>query len=72
MNYMMNLKSTRNPEWWWTCFLKTNIWINRSTGSFFKDPIGQNFFFFKTYRTVNGNCSQRGKICFFNTHFKID
>ena len=24
-----------------------NIWINRSTSSFFKDPIGQNFFFLR-------------------------
>ena len=48
-----------------------NIWINRSTGSVFKDHIGQNFFFFKTYRTVNGNCSQRGKICFLIHIFKL-
>lgn len=66
MNYMMNLKSTSNLEWWWTCFLKTSIWTNTSFGLAFKDPIGKNFFK-KNYRTMNGNCSQRRKICFFNT-----
>lgn len=39
---------------------------------FFQRSYRPEFFFLKTYRTVNGNCSQRGKICFFNTHFKID
>lgn len=44
MNYMMNLRSTRNPEWWWTCFSEDKHLDKQEYQFFFQRPYRPDFF----------------------------